>query len=311
VARGAFEPYAIGEPGHAASVVVPRPDDEWPEEHDTVVDGVTIAGGDGRPGVVVRAASVRGLSPRYSGKVRQDAYGFRTSAGRRYLVAVVADGVSAGPASHVAARIAARAGVGLISDGIDSFDPRTYNWYGVIAHLAQRIEDQARQDLEPAVAKTLTARDVAENMATTVVVGLVEIDAGPDGDRLVHMVRVGDTSAWILRANGAWEPLGAAAGTGTVIADSATQALPVLTGPTVDVITDTVHAGDAFVLMTDGVGDPLGSGQGQVGAALAEAWASPPPALQFAAQVDFARKSFDDDRTVLAVWPEDDVDARR
>jgi serine/threonine protein phosphatase PrpC len=307
--RGGFEPYAIGDPGQAAAVVVPRLDAEWPDEHDTVLDGVTVPAPGGRPGVVVRAASVRGLSHRYSGKVRQDAYAFRVSAEGSYLVAAVADGVSAGPESHVAAQIAARSGVGLVTGSIEGygeagFDPVAFNWNGIVFGLSQRIEDHVRHDLDPTDATTMTPRDIAAVMATTIVVGLVGLEPQPDGSRLVHTVRIGDASAWVLRQGRGWEALGAVGDGGAVIADSATQALPVVTGRPLEVVTRAILPGDAFVLMTDGIGDPLGSGRGQVGAALADAWATPPPLLQFAAQVDFARKSFDDDRTVLAVWPE-------
>ena len=54
-------------------------------------------------------------------------------------------------------------------------------------------------------------------------------------------------------------------------------------------------------LMTDGVGDPLGRGDGPVGRFLATEWAEPPDMLSFAGQVAFARRSYDDDRTVVGV----------
>ena len=61
---------------------------------------------------------------------------------------------------------------------------------------------------------------------------------------------------------------------------------------------------DVLVLMTDGIGDPLRDGAGQVGRLpgghVGDARRSP---LEFAAQVDFTRKSHDDDRTAVAVWP--------
>jgi hypothetical protein len=60
---------------------------------------------------------------------------------------------------------------------------------------------------------------------------------------------------------------------------------------------------DVLVLMTDGVGDALGDGTGPVGDFLAERWRVPPTNLEFAAHVDFQRNTFDDDRTVVALWP--------
>jgi hypothetical protein len=56
------------------------------------------------------------------------------------------------------------------------------------------------------------------------------------------------------------------------------------------------------VLITDGVGDPLGSGGGTVGRFLAHMWATPPEILAYAQHVGFYRKSFTDDRTAVTVW---------
>jgi hypothetical protein len=64
-----------------------------------------------------------------------------------------------------------------------------------------------------------------------------------------------------------------------------------------------VRAGEVLVLMSDGIGDALGAGTGEVGRFLAEVWREPPSPMNFAAQAEFARKSFDDDRTAIAFWP--------
>jgi hypothetical protein len=56
--------------------------------------------------------------------------------------------------------------------------------------------------------------------------------------------------------------------------------------------------------MTDGIGDPLAAGTGEVGRFLTGVWSTPPASgLEFAAHVGFARRSFDDDRTAVAFWP--------
>ena len=46
----------------------------------------------------------------------------------------------------------------------------------------------------------------------------------------------------------------------------------------------------------------LGRGDGPVGSFLAQMWKTPPDMLSFGGQVGFARRSFDDDRTVVGVW---------
>ena len=147
--------------------------------------------------------------------------------------------------------------------------------------------------------ETWTASDLAEELATTLVLAVVDLRPD-DGAHRVQIVRVGDSSAWVLSTPGRWENLHGIKNDGEVIASSATAALPMVTS--FECTAHQVAAGDLLVLMTDGVGDPLGDGDNDLGRFLAEVWATPPSVLQFGAQVDFARKSFDDDRTAVAVW---------
>jgi hypothetical protein len=55
---------------------------------------------------------------------------------------------------------------------------------------------------------------------------------------------------------------------------------------------------------TDGFGDPLGDGDGLVGQLFARELAAPPSPLWYAHLLDFSRETFDDDRTLVAVWPQ-------
>jgi hypothetical protein len=61
--------------------------------------------------------------------------------------------------------------------------------------------------------------------------------------------------------------------------------------------------GEVLLVGTDGFGDPLGAGDGAVGALFAGALRVPPPPLGLAHLLDFSRETFDDDRTLVAVWP--------
>jgi len=73
-----------------------------------------------------------------------------------------------------------------------------------------------------------------------------------------------------------------------------------------------VADGDVLLIGTDGIGDPLGGGYGGVGNLLRAVLTGPaPPSLiEFAHAVDFSRETFDDDRTLVAVWPRTQLSAR-
>jgi hypothetical protein len=64
-----------------------------------------------------------------------------------------------------------------------------------------------------------------------------------------------------------------------------------------------VPAGRVLLVGTDGFGLPLGDGDGQVGELFARQLVSPPSPLWLAHVLDFSRETFDDDRTLLAMWP--------
>ena len=61
-------------------------------------------------------------------------------------------------------------------------------------------------------------------------------------------------------------------------------------------------AANGLFFMTDGVGRPVES-IAAVRETLAGWWATEPTVFEFAAQVEFARRSHMDDRTVVGIWP--------
>jgi hypothetical protein len=73
-----------------------------------------------------------------------------------------------------------------------------------------------------------------------------------------------------------------------------------------------IGLGEVLLLGTDGIGDPLGSGQGGVGNLFRELFSGtePPSLVEFANAVDFSRETFDDDRTLIAVMPRAQADGR-
>ena len=88
------------------------------------------------------------------------------------------------------------------------------------------------------------------------------------------------------------------------VASSAVVGLPRLPAETIPMIVD-IADDDVLLIATDGIGDPLGSGQGGVGNLFRDVLTRPsaPSLIEFAHAVDFSRETFDDDRTLVAVWP--------
>jgi serine/threonine protein phosphatase PrpC len=304
--QGQYFLYSVGDPGRAPAGVVPVADLTWPERPDTVVDGFSLTGSDGEEVMRIRAASMRGLSHRWSGQVRQDDYGWRVTEDGRYLVVCVADGVSSGPLSHVAAVRAARFGTSHVSRWLMCCAPSELPWNQLLADVARDIVMTGMPMLWPEVGdpEAVPVNDVAEQMATTALFAIVDLRA-VDGVHDATLVPVGDSSAWVLTEGGCWTPRQPVKNAGAELHSTSVFALPLVPTCVVEPIRTSVRAGEALVLMTDGVGDPLASGSGEVGQFLADVWRLPPADLEFAAQVGFMRKTFDDDRTAFAIWPVD------
>jgi serine/threonine protein phosphatase PrpC len=293
-----LDPFVVGEPGRAAMEVIPQAVTVPFGRPDTAIDHGVI----GR--LEVRAASVRGLASRYSGITRQDEYCLGTDKDRRWLVAAVADGVSAGRHSQIAATIAARHGCQLLADQLAHDPPTRIDWHQTVKAVAQVIIREGTKLLAADSSPSgPTARDVAAVMATTVAYAIIATSPGEGGFEL-HVFGVGDTSAWLLDDQSGWRLLAGGKDRSDELASSQTLALPYLPGVSVLAVQKCLKPGSAFLMVSDGIGDPIGDASGDVGAFLAEVWREPPQPLTFAAQVCFARRGFDDDRTAVAVWPQ-------
>ena len=303
-APGDFTPSTIGDPGRAFARTVPLPSTAPGGMHDYAMDAAVISDADGTPRLVLRGASGRGLAHQQYGDPRQDDYGFALSADGDFLVAVVADGVSSGAWSHLAARLAAEEGSAHVANLLTTTNAVDIDWHGVLVMLSERMQDLCAtlpsRDLRDV---ELTPREIAEKMATTVIFGVVGVRPDEDGTHPVTVVRLGDTSGWILDAEDGWVALGDVKNEGNVIAESSTACLPLVPEGDPLVVQTTLGAGAALLLLTDGIGDPLGSGRGEVGAVLGQQWATPPHPIEFAGQVCFGRKTFDDDRGAIGIWP--------
>ncbi len=272
----------------------------------------------------VRAASVRGQGHRYARSdtqhavTRQDEYGVGGTTDGRWLVTVVADGVSNTRTPHRAAVIASRVGVRIIVQALEDGVPATeIPWANEVAPAVSSaiVRDAARAagtELPPDEIPPDLLAELQLEQATTAIAAIIATepsggaDAGAPVRHFPYVVAnlAGDSSAFVLSVGG-WsdcDPRGPDVDKHDPSA--AVQPLPAGDGDIPYVASGVLEAGDALFLMSDGLAAPLGSGTGQVGAHLAMAWNSAPSVYRFAAELDFYRRGFDDDRTCVGIWPE-------
>jgi protein phosphatase 2C-like protein len=272
--------------GTAIADFEPRPPVSISYRPDCVADGWETED------FIVRAASVRGYVHRYRGTPRQDdvaiVYHQRTGA----VVFAVADGVSAAHHSHIGATAACRAAVNAILADLDG-ETGQIEWQGVVQRTAWQLIEQARAVLHPEADSEMAERE----LATTLVAGLVRGTAsGPE----VSMIQVGDSSAWLLRDGRYRCLLDVKNSPDAEVVSSATTALPRV--PRVTPRGGPLASGEVLLVGTDGFGDPLGDGDGAVGDHFAGLLTKPRSLFAFAAGLDFSRETFDDDRTLVAIW---------
>jgi serine/threonine protein phosphatase PrpC len=301
------ERWIVGDPGRQHEIV-PRPAEIAASRPDTTIDGASLGSID------YRAVSLRGFSHWAKKEPRQDAYLLRISANGQWLVGCVADGVSQPKYSHMAADIACREITRHIAAALDEQPAITApdDWRKLAEELPwQQAVDQASAvmiakastgERDPEHARPLDAHTVRATMATTAVSFAVAVAPAEDGQLPYSLVvAAGDSSALIL-SSGRWHPVTAMKNAGSDLASNAVRALP--RDVQVTPITGYLPPGDALVLVTDGIGDPMGTGTGEVGQFLAAHWSRPPDLFAFASHAAFYRRGFADDRTAVAVWHE-------
>jgi hypothetical protein len=255
---------------------------------DTVHDGWSTKS------FTVRLASVRGYLHRYNGAPRQDDVAVGADPRTGIVAFAVADGVSSATQSHIGSSIACTTLVELQRQMLAR--GHEVNFRYAVQAAATRITEQAayllRQDNpEP--------KDVERLLATTLTAGFVRFD--PKHGAIATLVQIGDSGAWVLRDGrylSLFEPKN---NPDAAVISSAVSPLPRVP----DQLTPVQYLlapQDVLLVGTDGFGDPLGDGDGLVGRLFAEHLATPPPARGLAHLLDFSRDTFDDDRTLLAIW---------
>ena len=277
LARG---PVTIGEP---AAAIEARLAAAEPYRPDTIADGGTAFG------LTVRAASVRGLYKRYTGGPRQDDICLRLHADSGTLIAAVADGVSGASRSDLGAALAVRYAAAAVARQLDD-DCASIDWGPVFEQAAWALVEEHRRACGDGGAGV---EEASGSLATTLLVAAVR-----DSD--VELAAVGDSPAFLLRGKhydavvGEPERFDGLVGGGV-------DALPRSAGAA-SVARCRLDPGSILLLCTDGLAMPLAGGGGEVGATLARELARPPDVVDFARLLDFSRSTYDDDRSLVAVW---------
>ena len=272
LARG---PLTIGEP---APAIEPRLAAGEPYRPDTIADGGAAFG------LTVRAASVRGLQKRFVGGPRQDDLCLRLHAPTESLIAAVADGVSGAPRSDLGAALAVRYATAAVARQLDD---GAIDWLGVFEQAAWALVSEERR-----------AGEDAGSLATTLLVAVI---GASDPDRVtVEVAAVGDSPAFVLRDRDYDPIVGELPQPGELIGGGV-AALP-RDARTVQASSCALEPGGVLLLCTDGVALPLAGGTGDLGSAFARELANPPDVVDFARLLDFSRSTYDDDRTLIAVW---------
>jgi len=280
LARG---PVTIGEP---AAAIEARLAAAEPYRPDTVADGGTAFG------LTVRAASVRGLYKRYTGGPRQDDICLRLHPDSSTLIAAVADGVSGAPRSDLGAALAVRYATASVARQLDASGGGT-DWSRVFEEAAWALVEEHRR------ASGLVDAGVEEasgSLATTLLVATVcgsKVDVAAVGDSPAFLLTGKDYHAVVAEP----ERLDGLIGGGV-------DALPRSAGA-VSVSRCALEPGSVLLLCTDGLAMPLAGGGGEVGATLARELARPPDVVDFARLLDFSRSTYDDDRSLIAIWGPD------
>jgi len=262
-----------------------------PFRPDTVIDGWS------NDCVTVRGASLRGHYHRYNGAPRQDDFAIHVMPDGRIL-ALVADGVSAAPQSHLGSSTAILYATQWLYANAPA-DTRDIDWVAMVKVIAWALTEKAQTMLkldepDPGVAE--------QQLATTLVCAIIEVT--DDNALRAFIVGIGDSGAWILRNSEFVPVLGGKTDDEHGFSSSAVAGLPRVPNGLEPSIVE-IGPGDVLLLGTDGIGDPLGSGQGGVGNLFRDLFGGkePPSLIEFAHAMDFSRARFDDDRTLVAVIP--------
>jgi serine/threonine protein phosphatase PrpC len=234
--------------------------------------------------LAIRLASTRGPSHRFYGAVREDAAAV-LNLDDQFVAAAVADGIGSVPGSAEASRLAVEFALRRVQ-----------------ARLP-RLPEPAPDDLGPLLSEAITQANLALRHqrggppATTLTVAVVSAVPSPDRGHLFALAAVGDSPAFVL-AGGRFAHVHSQTDVDE-LHSTRTAGLPAQRPP-YRLFADYLPPGAVLLIASDGLGVPLSSADVQE--ELARRWRHAPDPIDFLTQVQFRRKSYDDDRSAVAIW---------
>ncbi|TJZ41923.1 protein phosphatase 2C domain-containing protein [Streptomyces piniterrae] len=240
----------------------------------------------------IRAASVVGPGHRAQGTARQDAYRLAQDRHGRYLIVVVADGMSDSRHADVGASAAVTAMAAALREALDGaarpaeIDPREI----FLAAAARMYRTAESRHWDP------------DDMRAVAVAAVVPVQAELSGVREVWLASMGDASAWRLH-DGTWQRLiGDGKGSSeTGLVNGAVENFLPFEVERFACRRALLTPDDVLAVLTDGVADALDQVP-EAGAWFAGRWRQPPPVGAFLLDVGFQQTQLQDDRTAVAVW---------
>lgn len=259
----------------------------------------------------VIAGSTRGTKHQYYGDENQDSFHIAKTEDSRYLIISVADGVGSATYSAYGSRFVtyfvAQAMARTLNERPDvSPEEIQRAFHQIISEASDRMQQWKPGDLyAPFVEPTA---ENANLVSSTLCAAVIPVHSKQDGERTISLACVGDSSCYTLN-NAAWTLQSAATKDGELL-EHGTYALPASLGepPLIDFFTFEMKPSDVLVLMTDGIGTSLSSGNTPVGRWLAPRLYGHQLMNDFIHVLDYVqtltgdRLGEDDDRTLAVVY---------
>ena len=261
----------------------------------------------------VIAGSTRGTKHQYYGQENQDAFHIAQTKDSKYLIVAVADGVGAQEYSSYGSRFVSHYVSEEIADLLDdTISIESGDLHQLLRLTIGRASDRMQQ-WRPDDLYAPTKEPTHENkniVSSTLCVAVVPVEANSDGNRMITIACVGDSPCYTL--NGLdWNLRSGVTKDGEFL-EHGTDALPCASGdePFIEYFGFNMSRSEVLVLMTDGIGTMLGSGNTAVGKWLAPRLCGPQLMTDFIQTLTADRQGEDDDRTLAVIYELEGIQKR-